>query len=307
MMDAQANVQSPFLPGTNIQFAWDSTCLGYLKQCPRLYQYTIIDGWTPKDESVHLRFGSEYHQAIQEYDIARASGESHEDAIRMAVRDLLIRTVDWMVDTNTKAGNYKNRSTLLQLVVDYFDFFSDDPAQTFILENGKPAVELSFKFELDWGPRYLTADVLEPIPMSEFGKAQGEKVGELPIQPYLLCGHLDRVVTFSDHLFVLDHKTTTTPPGPYFFNQFEPNNQMTLYTLAGKVIVDSPIRGVIIEAAQILLEKPNRFVRGFTYRTQDQLDEWVGDLQYTLQLAEHYAEIGYWPMNDTACDKYGGV
>src|SRR5258706_9362803 len=81
---------------------------------------------------------------------------------------------------------------------------------------------------------------------------------------------------------------------------------MTLYTLAGKVIIDSPIRGVIIEAAQILLEKPNRFVRGFTYRTQDQLDEWVGDLQYTLQLAEHYAEVGYWPMNDTACDKYGG-
>ncbi len=295
-MDAQAAVQSPFLPGTNIQFAWDSTCLGYIKQCPRLYQYTIIEGWSPKDESVHLRFGSEYHQAIQEYDIARAKGLLHEDAIRQAVWDLLKRTSDWNVDETTKAGNYKNRRTLLQLVVDYFDFFKDDPAQTFILENGKPAVELSFKFELDWGPKGgRIKDLHESL----------EEHGSLG-QPYLLCGHLDRVVTFSDHLFVLDHKTTTTAPGPYFFNQFEPNNQMTLYTLAGKVIIDSPVRGVIIEAAQILLEKPNRFVRGFTYRTQDQLDEWVGDLHYTLQLAEYYAEMNYWPQNDTACDKYGG-
>src|SRR6266404_5490773 len=209
-MDVQAAIQSPFLPGTNIQFAWDSTCLGYIKQCPRLYQYTIIDGWSPKDESVHLRFGGEYHQAIQEYDIERANGTSHEDAIRSAVRDLLIRTADWYVDEETKAGNYKNRRTLIQLCVDYFDFFADDPAQTFILENGKPAVELSFKFELDWGPK--------------FEGMEDQQV----TQPYLLCGHLDRVVTFSDHLFVLDHKTTTTAPGPYFFNQFEPNNQMTL-------------------------------------------------------------------------------
>src|SRR5258706_6195822 len=215
VMDAQANVQSPFLPGTNIQFAWDSTCLGLIKQCPRLYQYTIIDGWSPKDESVHLRFGSEYHQAIQEYDIERANGIDHEDAIRSAIRDLLIRTAYWQVDENTKAGNYKNRRTLLQLCVDYFDFFINDPAQTFILENGRPAVELSFKFEMDWGPRASFINDLHES-LEEHGKIYG--------QPYLLCGHLDRVVSFNDSLFVLDHKTTTSTPGPYFFNQFEPNN-----------------------------------------------------------------------------------
>src|SRR5258706_1446436 len=312
MMDAQTSVQSPFLPGTNIQFAWDSTCLGLIKQCPRLYQYTIIDGWSPKDESVHLRFGSEYHQAIQEYDIERANEIDHEDAIRSAIRALLIRTADWQVDVSTKAGNYKNRSTLLQLCIDYFDYFANDPAQTFILENGKPAVELSFKFEMDWGPQAAKSVELPtgwgPKNMRDAlaNNPDRPKAKEVYNQPYLLCGHLDRVVSFNDSLFVLDHKTTTSTPGPYFFNQFEPNNQMTLYTLAGQIVIDSPIKGVIIEAAQILLDKPNRFIRGFTYRTQDQLDEWVGDLHYTLQLAEHYAEIGYWPQNDTACDKFGG-
>ena len=81
---------------------------------------------------------------------------------------------------------------------------------------------------------------------------------------------------------------------------------MTLYTLAGRVVLDTPIRGVIVEAAQIMLEKPSRFERVPTHRTQDQLDEWVQNLHYWFNLAETYAEANYWPMNDTACGNYGG-
>lgn len=284
---------SPFLRETNIQFAWDSSSLGYLKVCPRLYQYIMIEGWKPKGESIHLRFGSEYHEAIQDYEIAKATGESHTDAIHTAVRNLLSRVSDWEVDEGSKAGNYKNRNTLLQLCIDYFDHYADDPAKTLILENGKPAVELSFSFALDWGP--------------SASKGTGAGTPEyIAPQPYLLSGHLDRVVTFNDSIFVLDHKTTTTTPSQYFFSGFNPSNQMTLYTLAGRVVLDTPIRGVIVEAAQIMLDKPSRFVREPTHRTQDQLDEWVGDLRYWFSLAETYAEAGFWPMNDTACGMYGG-
>jgi hypothetical protein len=270
---------SPFLPGTSCQFAWDATSLELLKRCPRLYQLTMIEGWTPKDESIHLAFGTAFHTALQNYAILRSMEISHEDSVHDVIAEVLRSTADWNVDLSTKAGRYKNRDTIVSLVLDYLDYFTDDPTETYIMSDGKPAVELSFRFELDWGP----------------GEA-----------PYLLCGHLDRVVTFNDQLFVMDHKTTTTAPGDYYFNQFEPHNQMTLYTLAGQVILNAPIRGVIISAAQILLEKPNRFVRGFTYRTQDQLDEWMLDLQLWLNSAEAYAAAGYWPQNDTACDKYGG-
>ena len=102
------------------------------------------------------------------------------------------------------------------------------------------------------------------------------------------------------------HKTTTTTPGQYYFHQYEPNNQMTLYTIGGQVVLNSPIKGVIISAAQILLTEPNRYIRGFTFRTQDQLEEWMTDLRVLLTNNEAYAEAGYWPMNDTACDKFGG-
>jgi hypothetical protein len=279
---------SPFLPGTKIQFAWDSTSLGLIKTCPRLYQYTMIDGWGHRGESIHLRFGIEYHHALEFYAHQRADGVKHEIAIQNTIREILVRTHDWVMDTSTKTGKYKNRETLLSLVVDYLDHFIDDPCTTYIKSDGTPAVELSFRFELDFGPE------------------AGEGSLDEGSQPYLLCGHLDRVVTFNDHLFVMDHKTTTTTPSDYYFNQYEPNNQMTLYTIAGQMVLHTPIKGVMIRAAQILLEKPHRFIVGFTYRTQDQIEEWLGDLRLHLSLAEQYATMGYWPMNDTACDKFGG-
>lgn len=293
---------SPFLPGTKIQFAWDSTSLGALKTCPRLYQYTILDGWASKSESIHLRFGIEYHHALETYDRLRAEGASHEAALKDVVRDMLGRTVDWDVDTTTKAGKYKNRETLLGLVVDYVDHFIDDPCETYIRADGTPAVELSFRFELDWGPEAGIKGHIEH--MSE--DIRDAEYVQDSTQPYLLCGHLDRVVSFNDSFFVMDHKTTTTTPGQYYFNQYEPHNQMTLYTIAGGVILDTPIKGVIIRAAQILLETPNRFISGFTYRTPDQIEEWLLDLRLLLNNAEAYAEADYWPMNDTACDKFGG-
>jgi hypothetical protein len=285
-----SGVASPYLPDTNIQFAWDSTSLGLLKTCPRMYQYTMIEGWGSRDESIHLRFGIEYHTALQDYAVSRAKGVKHEDAIHDTVRALQGRVHDWSPDRSSRAGKYKNRESLVGIIVDYLDHFVDDPAETFILENGEPAVELSFRFALDWGP--------------QDGKAYDGKTDTS--QPYLLCGHLDRVVDFQGSLYVMDRKTSTMTLSSYYFNQWSPSNQMTLYTLAGKVVLNSPIKGVIIDAAQVLLEKPNAFQRGFTYRTEDQLTEWLQDLRFWLHQAETYATANYWPQNDTACDKFGG-
>lgn len=287
--------RSPFLPGTQIQFAWSSTTLQLIKTCPRLYQYEVIEGWGSRDESIHLRFGTEYHTALQDYAVARAKGIPHEDAIHDCIRALHSRVYDWNPDRTSRAGKYKNRETLCGLVIDYLDHFGgDDPAATFILENGEPAVEISFQFELEFGPR-AGQDVPE-----------GMLVKDFTAQPYLLCGHLDRIVDFNDALYVMDRKTSISTLGSYYMNQWSPSNQMTLYSLAGKVVLNAPIRGVIIDAAQVLLEKPNAFARGFTYRTEDQLQEWLFDLRHTLAIAESYAANGYWPQNDTACDKFGG-
>lgn len=297
--------RSPFLPGTKIQFAFDSTSLGYLKTCPRLYQYIMIEGWATRDESIHLRFGIEYHTALQDYAISRANNITHEDAIHDTVRALHSRVHSWTVDRTGRAGKYKNRETIVGLVIDYLDHFAHDPAETFILDNGEPAVEVSFRFELDWGPEAARKSLHEEIAKLPEGVV-GEKIHINLGQPYLLCGHLDRVVSFNDSLYVMDRKTSISTLSGYYFDQWSPSNQMTLYTLAGNVVLNSPIKGVIIDAAQVLLEKPNNFARGFTYRTPDQLNEWRDDLRFWLGQAEAFATANYWPQNDTSCDKFGG-
>lgn len=282
---------SPFLPGTKIQYAWDSTSIGYIKTCPRLYQYTMIEGWQPKDESIHLRFGGEFHSVIQDYENFRADGVGFEDAVRETVRNLLTRIKDWDPDPTIRAYTHKNKGQLIYLAVAYLDHYRDDPCKTLILGNGRPAVELTFKFELDWGP--------------SIAGMKGHSKINYGVN-YLLCGHLDRVVTFQEDLMILDHKTTTTTPTDYYFAGFSPNNQMTIYTWAGKVVLDVPIRGVVVEAVQVCNEAPMRFERRPTYRSDEVIDEWLDDLEYHLANAESFAIANYWPQNDTACGMYGG-
>ena len=285
-------VDSPFLPGTDMQYAWDSTSLGLFKTCPRLYEYTMIRGYASAAENLHLRFGIEFHSALQEYDYGRSIDLPHDEAVWEAMFGLQRRLLaSPLPEGNEKATKYKNPDTLRQLVIDYLDYYEHDSAKTFIMANGKPATELSFRFELDFGPSLTSAPNGDDYPQAV---------------PYILCGHLDRVVDSNGSLMVLDHKTTTTTLGSYYFDQYEPHNQMSLYTLAGKIVLNTIIKGVIVDGAQILLEAENRFVRGFTYRTADQLEEWLQSLSFTLGYAEACATESYWPMNDTACDKFGG-
>lgn len=288
-MEAPTPVQSHFLPDTHTQFAWDSTSLQDFKKCPRYYQYVHIEGWSPKDDNIHLRFGIEYHQALHDYELGKATGASHDDALRVAVRDLLSRCVDYPdVDPNAKPSiRVKTKTNLVRTVVWYLDQFRDDPAETVMMDGNIPALEVSFKFELDWGPA-----------------EDGVKMN-IPHQPYILCGHLDRIVRFNDEIFVMDRKTASTTLTPRYFDQYEPHTQMTLYSIAGQVVLGTAIRGVIIDAAAIQVGG-SWFQRGFTYRTQAQLEEWMADLRLVLYAAEAMAVAGYWPMNDTACDKYGG-
>ena len=273
-----AQSPSPFLEG-NIQYAYDSTSLGWLKECPRKYFYSMIEGWRPKNENVNIKFGLWYHQGLEMYDRLRAAGSDHDEAMEAAVHYLMKAT--WTDEGPWKSDhNAKTRETLVRSVVWYLDQFGvNDPAKTLILPDGKPAVELSFQLDLDWGPA--------------------------PNQPYVLCGHLDKLVEYSSGIYDMDRKTTSTTLSASYFDQFDPDNQMSLYAFASKVIYKNEIKGVIIDAAQIAVGF-TRFSRGFTYRNEAQVEEWLVDLRYWFDLQKALATKNYWPMNDKSCHKYGG-
>lgn len=265
----------------NHQIAWDSTSLGALKRCPRYYYYNIVLGYTSHSESPHLRFGIEYNDAIVEYHKARAEGLDYEPAVARAVLYALSHTWDtklgrpWTSDEPTK-----NRETLIRAVVWYLDQYQDDPLETVILATGKPAVELSFRVEL-------------------------EMHSGLSDEQYILCGYLDRQVNFVNLLWFTDRKTTKGALDERYFNQYSPNNQISQYTFAGAVISHKPIAGIIIEAVQVGVTFA-RFQRAQINRTEAQLEEWHRDAEIYIRQNEAYVAAGYWPQNDTSCQQYGG-
>lgn len=290
---------STSIPG--LQTAWDSTSLGALKTCPRLYFYKIILGLQSRKMAEPLQFGIWLHEFLEYYDFAKCDGATHAEAVHDTIWHVLKETTELVPQTDP-LGNpafnedgtpslhrvfwapedkRRTRYALVRALVWYFDKYPEDPAKTVILANGKPAVELSFKFPLEM-PRL--DDVLHS---------------------YLLCGHIDRMVEFADMIYVMDHKTSGYNLSSKYFDQFTPSNQMSLYALAGKIIYHRPVEGVIINGIQLAVGF-NRFSRGFAPRTAEQLDEFYEDTKVWIKQAESFATQAHWPMNEESCSKYGG-
>lgn len=264
----------------NFQTAWDSTSLGWLKRCPTLYKRTAIDGWTSRHQGIHLRFGGLYAAALERFAHSKASGESHDTAVLRMVRWALENSgerdedgvwVPWDPSPDPDA-NVKNRYTLLRTLVWNADERQTSPFTTLILANGKPAVELSFNFA--------------------FTEIDGEAIS--------LSGHLDEVVEAASDIYVRDDKTTKNALGASYFAQYTPNGQMSLYTVAGKIILDRPVRGVLVKAAQIGVNF-SRFQTAQVPRPQAVLDEWMADTRFWITQAKRFAEADHWPMNDASC------
>ncbi len=271
-----------------LQLFWDSTSLGALKKCPRYYQLRHIEGWQPRTRSADLSFGIFMHSGRERYYHARAEGKLHEDALDFALAYVLEATWDAKTNRPWQGDQYKNRYTLARSLIAYCDKWQDDALVTVIKSDKKPAVEESFRFPLGFGPT-------GSLPHD----AQNDTGGES--DEYFLCGHLDRLVEFSDRLWISDLKTTRHTIDSYYFAQFTPSNQFSIYVLAGNIVLGRKVAGLIVDAVQVGVNFEPRFGRALIERTEAQLSEFVRGLHVLLREAEYYARQNFWPMNESAC------
>lgn len=264
-----------------MQLSIDSTALGAFKTCPRFYYYNIIWGWVPKDESPHLTFGTLVHEAREQYDFARTYGHDHESALIHTLHDALRKTWNRELDRPWISGHdSKNRLSLIRSIVWYLDQYGEDDAlKTIIAADGKPLVELSFRFD------------------SGLVTSLGEAI--------TLCGHGDRLAELNDEPYWVDTKTTRYALDQKFFAQFSPHNQFSLYNIAGKVVYKVPTRGVICDGLQVGVTF-TRAKRHLVTRDNPLDAEWLSGFAWWVKGMESSALALDWPMNDTACDMYGG-
>jgi len=258
-----------------LQIAWDSTSFKLFQECPRKYQYTILDQWVAVRAKAQLDFGIAVHKAIEKYHRLRAKGVDYDDAMLQTVRFCLNTKGQWAT-----GDTLYNHFNLARGVIWYLDLFRNDPAETLILSNGEPAVELSFRFAL-------------PLESPDG-------------TPYFWCGHIDRVVKFQGDIIISDIKSTKSGLDQNFTKRFSPNNQLNGYILGSSTILPGGgTRTAMIDGIELKVNF-NRFVRLFITRTPNQLHEWMDNTGEWLKMAEQYAEKGFWPMNLESCDKWGG-
>jgi len=81
---------------------WNSTRLGWLKQCPYKLYLAGVQGWRSKHEGWALRFGREYQYGLELYDRLEAEGVEHGIAVRTVVKTALERT--WIRDEAGGSG-----------------------------------------------------------------------------------------------------------------------------------------------------------------------------------------------------------
>ena len=246
--------------------------------CARKYRMQIVDGWVPKKMAPALEFGILFHACMEYHSKLIASGVEHKDALPKVVKFALVKSEGFKGDEDGK--QHRTRFTLVRSVVWYFDHFRHDAFATYRKKDGSAAVELSFRVA---------------IPLTG---PDGE--------PYLLCGHIDRVIeTATGEVMISDYKTTAYTLSSNWFEKFSPNWQMSNYIFGATVDLPTPPTGAIIDAAQ-LAKGFNRFGRGKTERTPDQQEEWLNDTQEWIRLAEYFSDRDYWPMNLSSCGNYGG-
>ena len=286
-------VDSQFIAGTNVQYAWDSVSLTSILSCPRRYQYSIIRGLVPRQPSyaIALVFGILFHKGLEFYHKAKAAGADHDaatvEAVRLLLQEPATATLPVDDDIDERAATHnpdeddgidlrnskiRTRYYLFRSLIWYLEHYADDPAETIVLTSGQPAVELSFRVPLQ-------IDVLGT--------------------PMLLCGHIDRGVIFNDRPYALDYKTTKSITKQWQ-QMFELSHQMTGYFTAGQVIFPEEARGCIIDGIALQVGQV-KFGRSFVKKTKGQIAEYFELLSYVRDKAILHAETGHYPMNTASC------
>lgn len=283
------NTPSPY-GAQGEQLAWDSTSLKWASTCPRYYLYAGLRG-LEAGRSVHLIFGGIYASALEFFHKATARGVPYEECLHETIRFALIES--WVHNLDSEGNRIpgtghvihfdseaKSRDGLIRTIVWYLEEFAKSDYTTKILANGAAAAELSFRLPVD--------------------------------NDLIFCGHIDHIVEMEGHTFVQDQKTTGSALSQRTFRQFDTDIQMSMYTFAGKIIYNMPIKGVMIDAAEIG-KGYTRFLRGFTFRGKSLLEEWYVTMlsliqttnNYTINWRESGADQAF-PPNFTACGNYGG-
>jgi len=129
-----------------------------------------------------------------------------------------------------------------------------------------------------------------------------EKTGVVEIGERLYGFTLDQVVK-DRYIYVVDHKTTLTL-GSSFIERYRPNTQIDGYCYACLVLVGECM-GAIINGISTAQNPKQRFLRGTSPRTREEIMRFPEIFSYWTGMIEWSIKNNTFPMNTGSCHRWG--
>lgn len=258
--------------------AIDSTILGTFRSCPQKMFRQYMEHWKPKTDSVHLIAGGAFATGIEEARRAYYErGLAADTSVGIGLGALLAHYGDFECPPES-AKSPERTAGALEF---YFDNYplGQDSAIPLTFADGSRGIEFSFA---------------QPLPISH------PTTGD----PILYTGRSDMLATFAGGNFVFDEKTASSL-GPSWGRQWDMRSQFTGYCWAAQQF-NIPISGVIVRGVSILKTKYDT-QQAITYRSQYEIDRWLGQVVRDITRMIECWESGYWDYSlDHACTEYSG-
>lgn len=195
---------------------------------------------------------------------------------------------------------YRTGARMLDVLAKYNARYRDDRwPEAVLVHEGEKFVERAFKIEL------ATVEVNGELPYSiEQLTGAKEELGTMKVRNIhiLFTGRIDAILTNSNLLFVVDHKTTSREDG--FAESFRLSLQTRGYVWAAQHILGRPLAGCIIN--EVLVRPPLKTDRGKNDRekfdrltyfySEDIITEWEQNMRAHLSDFVACLQRGFFPQ-----------
>lgn len=265
----------------------DNFLLTTFQMCPAKYELRAREHWTARRKSGALGAGTAIHAGLAEW-----------YRTKNPARALARLAQAWPAEM--PLDDWRTKQKALEVMAAYIRNYEQEPF-TVVSAAANPMIECTFTL-----PTGLYLDCPD-CPGSDREEVDGRWVCEncaQPLEEIEYGGIFDGLIEFSASLYILEHKTTSML-GPFYFNQFKPNNQVTGYIWAAEVMSGQRVGGALINAIGMYKSSATKFERQITTRSELEIKEWLHNLKHVCQMIRDCEQRNYWPLQTASCCLYG--
>lgn len=279
----------------------NNSSLSLLQNCPRKFQYLIEEGFTPKEGSPALIFGSALHHALETFYRApreeRQLPNNYSENMDLMAYGQTLDNEEPLIYTATRkfideASPLANLSPEdkrsipngVWILRHYFETYINDPYVIYQHE-GEPVVEMRMEHTLHDSAQ-LKINLFGTVDFVCENEATGE-------------------------IIIGDHKTSSVV-GNDFYNRLKPNHQYTGYIYLAQETLGLTTDKFLVNCLQVKPRPktsrgaPPHFPRQVTTRSPDDIEDFKKTVTTYVKQLLMYKEQNYFPMGSVdACANYG--